>query len=380
MSITFNQEMNIAKAIGIVAIVAGHVKWNLFGDFFTNYSFHIPLFFFIAGYFFKSELIENSDIFIRFTGFIKKIAVKYLGVFYLYHIFYGGITVAVYILFDRLYGKLPTLKNLTLSPIDSTPFSFSSPNWFIYQLAISLIVFAVIMIICKKINKNNYFPIVIFLPLAITSILISKDDFGSSYGFTRVLIRTLISLFYIYAGYLYKTELEKKIKYNIKTLLIVFTIHIAAYIVCNTKVNLGLIFAQIHHNISPFIIPFTGIYFVIFISKLIAPLITRNSLIEKIGQNTLHTMANHKFVIFLIQLIIFCLDGKSLNQLPNELTNLYYKIYKYKFLYTFVSIIICTYIGEGLSYTVKFIKFKFNKKPTEGLYVQSDDVPALPLK
>lgn len=354
----FNREMNIAKAIGIVAIVAGHVKWNLFGDFFTNYSFHIPLFFFIAGYFFKSELIEKTDVLKNFIVFIKKIAVKYLGVFYLYHLFYGGITIAVYILFNRLYGKLPTLKNLTLSPIDSTPFSFSSPNWFIYQLAISLIFFALIMIICKKINKNNYFPIVIFLPLAITSILLSKDDFGISYGFMRVLVRTFISLFYIYAGYLYKTELEKKIKYNIKTLLIVFTIHIAAYIVCNAKVNLGLIFAQIHHNISPFIIPFTGIYFVIFISKLIAPLVNRNSLIEKIGQNTLHIMANHKFVIFLIQLIIFSLDGKSFNELPNELTNLYYKIYKYKFLYTFLSIIICTYIGILINYTKSIIKTK----------------------
>lgn len=95
-----------------------------------------------------------------------------------------------------------------------------------------------------------------------------------------------------------------------------------------------------------------------FISKLIAPLVNKNSLIEKIGQNTLHIMANHKFVIFLIQLIIFSLDGISFNQLPNELTNLYYKIYKYKFLYTFLSIIICTYIGILINYTKNIIKTK----------------------
>lgn len=110
----FNREMNIAKAIGIVAIVAGHVKWNLFGDFFTNYSFHIPLFFFIAGYFFKSELIEKTDILKNFIVFIKKIAVKYLGVFYLYHLFYGGITVAVYILFNRLYRKTADIKKFNI--------------------------------------------------------------------------------------------------------------------------------------------------------------------------------------------------------------------------------------------------------------------------
>lgn len=127
---------------------------------------------------------------------------------------------------------------MTISPIDSTPFSLSSPNWFIYQLAISLVAFALIMIICKKINKNIYFPLSIFLTFAVIAILISKDNFAASYGFTRVLIRTLISLFYIYIGYLYKISLEKKIKYNMQTFSIVLAIHIIVFILSNTNVNL----------------------------------------------------------------------------------------------------------------------------------------------
>lgn len=380
MQKTFNTEMNIAKLLGIFAIVAGHVKWNIFGDFFTSYSYHIPLFFFISGYFFKTEIIEGECLLKKFLRFTKKIISRYLGKFYLYHFFYGGVTFAVFIIFNRLYGKLPTFKNMTISPIDSTPFSFSSPNWFIYQLAISLVAFALIMIICKKINKNIYFPLSFFLPFAVISILISKDNFGVSYGFTRVLIRTLISLFYIYMGYLYKISLEKKIKYNMQTFSIILAIHIIVFIFSNTNVNLGLIFAQIHHNISPFIIPFTSIYFILFISKLIAPLIKEGSLADKIGRNTLHIMANHKFVIFLIQLVIFQIDGKPFSQLPHELTNLYYKLYKYKFLYTFLSIVICTYIGEALHTTGQYIKSRFNKKSTVKLFAQSDDVQALPLK
>ena len=60
MSKTFNMEMNIAKAIGILAIVAGHTRWNIFGDLFINYSWHVPLFFFISGYFFKTAIITGG--------------------------------------------------------------------------------------------------------------------------------------------------------------------------------------------------------------------------------------------------------------------------------------------------------------------------------
>lgn len=38
MTKTFNMQMNIAKAIGIIAVVAGHSHWNIFGDFFISYS------------------------------------------------------------------------------------------------------------------------------------------------------------------------------------------------------------------------------------------------------------------------------------------------------------------------------------------------------
>ena len=345
-------EMNIAKFIGITAIIAGHTKWLIFGELFTNGSWHVPLFFFISGYFFNI----NKELFCH----IKKIACKYLGWFYGYHFFYGGITVLVYILFDRLYGKMPSIKTLTVSPIDSTPFFFSVPNWFLYQLAISLAIFAVIMFLKKKFNWKNWITTVFFLILAITAIFLSKDNFQASHGLIKIIIRTFITIFYIYAGWLYKNKLEEKVKFNTKWLGAVVTLQVISLLLCLNKCNLDINNAKLWHNMSPVLVPFTGIYFVLFISKLLAPLVKEGSFIDKAGRNTLHIMANHVFVIFIIELCIFIIDGKSFNELPNGLISHFYKMGKYKFLYTFGSLIICTYIGEGISYIAQKVKNRFS--------------------
>ena len=348
-------EMNIAKAIGIIAIIACHTKWNIFGDFVVS-VWHVPLFFFISGYFFN---INKT-----FISHIKTCLKKYLGWFYTYHFFYGGITVLVYLWFDRLYGKMPGLKTLTISAIDSTPFEFNVPNWFLMQLAISLTVFALIIYAFKKVTKNCFAPAVIFVPLAITAIVLAKSGCQPSHGLIKVIIKTFISMYYIYAGWLYRNELEKRIPYNISTLSLVFIIHLIVLLFCKEK-GFSINSAKLSHNIYPLIAPFTGIYLVLFISKLLAPIVRIGSFVDKIGRNTLHIMANHVFIIFLIELLIFTIDGKSFTDLPHRLINGFYKMSKYKFLYTFGSLIICTYMGELLSHVTAKFKNKFSSVPQQ---------------
>lgn len=359
MAKSFNMEMNIAKALGIFAIVAGHTRWNIFGDFWASGFWHVPLFFFISGYFFKAELFEVSGVLKKYFAFVKKIVCKYLGRFYAYHFFYGGMTYLIYIWFDRLYGKLPTLKNLTLSPIDTSPFMFSAPNWFLYQLAISIVIFALIIVICRKLNKNIFFPMMVFLPLALLAISLAKPDFKPSFGLTKVIIKTCISMYYIYGGYLYRNYFEKVTKFNIKTMGVVTCLFLMFFLYADGKITLDIHQAKLYHNISHLITPFIGIYFVLFVSKLLAPLVSEKSFIDKVGRNTLHIMANHIFVIFLIELIVLLLEHKGISNLPKSLIGRFYKMEKYKFLYALGSVAICTYVGELLNFTGKQIKNNF---------------------
>ena len=385
MSKTFNMEMNIAKAIGILAIVAGHTRWNIFGDLFINYSWHVPLFFFISGYFFKTAIITGGggQPVKQLLEWCKKIICRYLGRFYAYHFFYGGVIYLIYIWFDKLYGKLPTLKLLILAPVDSTPFNFNAPNWFLYQLAISLCCFAILMAVLYKIKLKTVYTSVLFLLFAIIAILLSPSDFSYVHGVKQIFIKILISLFYIYTGYLYKISLENKIKYNTKTLGIVILIQILSIIIFNNTIDVDLKWARLHHNMSALLCPFTGIYLVLFISKLLAPLVKEGSFIDKIGRNTLHIMANHVFVMFLISICILYIDGKSTADWPAGVLNAYYKMHKYKFLYAFGSLVICTYIGEFLNFTGKNIKNKFinwtnSLKPVKAPCGQRHDAPTKP--
>ncbi|MCM1386827.1 MAG: acyltransferase family protein [Bacillus sp. (in: Bacteria)] len=53
----YNMTFCILSGIAIVMIVAGHVGYNILtvGELFPYYSFHVPLFLFISGYFYKEE-------------------------------------------------------------------------------------------------------------------------------------------------------------------------------------------------------------------------------------------------------------------------------------------------------------------------------------
>lgn len=53
-----NNKMNILKAIGIITVVIGHTWSNVFA-WFPTYSFHMALFMFISGYFFKYTDIKT---------------------------------------------------------------------------------------------------------------------------------------------------------------------------------------------------------------------------------------------------------------------------------------------------------------------------------
>lgn len=63
------KDIAIAKAIGIILMVIGHAGCPNYVEHFI-YMFHMPLFFFLAGYCFKEKHLQNSKDFIirRFKG------------------------------------------------------------------------------------------------------------------------------------------------------------------------------------------------------------------------------------------------------------------------------------------------------------------------
>ena len=82
----------ILKAMAIIAVVAGHTMYAPVEDF--VYLFHIPLFYFCTGYFFKDRYIYNKLDFIK--GRFKRL---YIPAFC-----YGLLFLLLYNIFFSLYG------------------------------------------------------------------------------------------------------------------------------------------------------------------------------------------------------------------------------------------------------------------------------------
>lgn len=82
-----NYQFLILQAIGIILVVTGHRGGiSFFDDWFPMYSFHMPMFVFISGYFYKTYSEQKVKEF-----FLKK--VKHLVFpYFLWNFFYGIIS------------------------------------------------------------------------------------------------------------------------------------------------------------------------------------------------------------------------------------------------------------------------------------------------
>ncbi len=65
--------IDIARGIGILLVVVGHNDFRLFSQFAYQviYSFHMPLFFFLSGYFFNSSIDFKSFVIKKFNTLLK---------------------------------------------------------------------------------------------------------------------------------------------------------------------------------------------------------------------------------------------------------------------------------------------------------------------
>ena len=108
----------------------GSIEFNLQGWF--NYrSFHMPLFMFAAGYFFKESNINNSKKYV-----LLKIK-KFLIPIYIYNLFYG-----LYIEIKKQFGFKNSefcFNTLFIKPLRGNGFLYINPAWFsIYLLYVEI--------------------------------------------------------------------------------------------------------------------------------------------------------------------------------------------------------------------------------------------------
>ncbi len=267
--------LDIAKGIGIILVVAGHIQENEYINFFI-YSFHMPLFFILSGYLYK-----NKEKFIKAKA--KSILIPYLSI--------AIISFLYWCFFERYFREqdvnpIDAFFNIWLA-IPSINYVFNTALWFLPCLFTTETMFHLMETKIK--NKKILLSILIILSI-IGYIYAKFNIIRLPWG----LDTAFIAIGFYSFGYWFKRKesiIIQKININlIKKVLIIFACLIITIILPQIagKMNIGNLVYPIYPVI--YITSFAGFFMIYILSNIIK----ENKILQYLGTNTIIIMGIHE--------------------------------------------------------------------------------------
>lgn len=301
----WNYKFLVLEALGIIFVVLGHNQPinALLNNVFLYYSFHMALFVFISGYFFKN--IDTKT-------FIKKKTYKLLIIYMIWNLIYGIIVSLLQKLEIINYGGELSLYNIFIAPFvgNSNQFGFNSSAWFMITLYFVNILYFLInkLLDALKINERISITCISVLIGIIVLKLFQSGLMEAEYF--KLIIRVAFLFPFYCCGILYN-KYEKNIKVN-KYLSFLINIVLEAILIQK--------FGRIDYNLNTFylgknylvyfVASLNGIDFWLKIADIISEHFKDNKIIETIGKNTFTIMMHHLFCEFIFNCIISLLNSK----------------------------------------------------------------------
>lgn len=296
-----NYQFLILQSIAIILVVVGHIGGiYLLTDWFPAYSFHMPLFVFISGYFYKTD----SDL--KIVNFIKHKFKKLLLNFYIWNFIYG---IIITILLNKgivNFGNRITMFNLFISPwIDNQQFGLNTSAWFVPALFSIQVTYVLLRKFLKVIKFNNeYILSIILFITGLISIFYANKGFNK--GLYLPIIRLCFLIPFYQLGYIYKIKLETKDKVNNFIYFSIIFIVQAVLIKKYGNLEFSTVFCGFNNeNITlSYITSITGILLWLRISRILLNSFNESKIIKLIGSNTWTIMMHHQIIIFLMNYLI----------------------------------------------------------------------------
>lgn len=345
----FSDEINILKALAIMLVVSGHLEFSLLGIF-PPYSFQIALFFFISGCLFKDKYLNSVTEF--FERRIKSLLVPYFW----YNLFYMCVTILIAKLTGKFWGMPLSFKNFFITPfLNGHQFDLSCPLWFVTQLFMTLITFLYLMRFFSNATKNKFIHLAIFTLIGLLAIPVRK--IFPMTPLMLVVIRTMMSLFFVYIGYYYTHYIKDN--YNIFTPKWFGRIVILQSILWlfnrdfTPEHGIGLSYILVWGRFDdqlfvPILTSLTGIWASLFTVKILYPYLKNVKFMQDMGNVTYHIMANHLLVMYLITAVFLKLHGMPISERANHDIYWIYNPIQTTYLYFVITMVATTYIGVGL--------------------------------
>lgn len=320
-------EIDIAKGLAIIFVVCEHILANTTSQtsILINYI-HMPVFFFISGFFLSGELKKCS-----LAEFTLKKGKRLL----LPYLIWSMISFIINIAMTILSGNIISLNSIKAEAVNI--FIYSRSVWFLIVLFITLELICLIYQIRKRLDTSFY---VLSLLIYTVLLLLPINEYFSIYKFKWLFTFILIGL-WIGNG-------RKQILYSPKfkvtgavcgiVLLLIMVYagvnNIAAFnIFSNLSFN-TISISNIKIGVIQYLAGLSGMFFILWISKLLASTAFKKFL-SLLGYYSLDIYVTHMFIIFLIKYI------------PIPKTN--------GIVWIFISLLAATVISFAISLIAKYI-------------------------
>ncbi len=195
---------------GMLFVLAGHFGSHAFcfAHLYKYDLFHMPLFLFISGYFFRSESTQTLA---NTFGFIKRKFLRLMVPYFIWNLVYFGIMLVLQknsvFPFSVFQGEV-SWRNFVLEPFQrGSGFGYNVAAWFVPFLFLVESVYCVIRWCYEKVFQKREFPLILlFFLLAWMGIKLSRMEWESPWriGVTRVMYGTFWYAFAVF----YRRKLE----------------------------------------------------------------------------------------------------------------------------------------------------------------------------
>lgn len=300
-----NMTFCILSALAITMVVAGHVGYSIMtvGELFPYYSFHIPLFMFISGYFYRESEEEHPCLYIMKK--VRRLLVPYL----IWNLVYGIIAWAMRAGGFSM-GEEISVQTLFIAPfLHGYQYIYNYAAWFVPVLFVTEIINLAARLALRRIGglaAGLTEWIMLAGSLIVGMVTVQLAIGGHVWGNYKAAGRMLFLFPCFQMGRFYHQKLEKHDTLgNLPYFAIVLGIQTLLNVCCN-----GLAFSSVwcsgfaNGPVIPYVTSVLGIAFWLRIAGVLTPLVGENGAVRFLGCNTYAVMMHHVAVFMLIKAVI----------------------------------------------------------------------------
>lgn len=294
-----NRTFTILMAFGIVFVVCGHLGSDIFtfGGLFPYYGFHVALFAFVSGYFYKPEAAEHPGTYL--WGKVKRLLLPYL----VWNLLYG-LLAALLRGNGFAFGEPVSFRTLFVEPfIGGHQFLLNFPAWFVPCLFLLETGNVLLRRLARVCGLEREWLISLSSLLAGLAVvyLAARGHVWTPYYKAAGRLLFLLPVFEF--GQLYRRKLEKKdTMSNFRYFAVVLAIQLFL-----TVKYVGLAYSVVwcsgfsQNPLVPYLTAFTGIAFWLRVARILTPALGGSRFFQYLGSHTYSVMMHHIGAFFLVK-------------------------------------------------------------------------------